>query len=160
LHDEMNPEESDYIRLTGEVFVDKLNHQLLDSVVATERKQLQLDIQVAIETIRRLRRQLEDTDLAAARESQTNLNNTLERIGHSLRSRLDSSDPAQNDQVRDLLSNMANLHAVVTSSLVPEQPKRNYAVEIQNAASVENNLIVLASQVQNLKTPDAHLMLA
>src|SRR5262249_47327687 len=99
-------------------------------------------------------------DLAAARESQTNLNNTLERIGHSLRSRLDSSDPAQNDQVRDLLSNMANLHAVVTSSLVPEQPKRNYAVEIQNAASVENNLIVLASQVQNLKTPDAHLMLA
>jgi len=160
LHDEMNPVESDYIRLTGEVFVDKLNHQLLDSVVATERKQLQLDIQVAIETIRRLRSQLEDADITAARESQTSLNNALDRIAHSLRSRLDSSDSSPNDQVRDLLSNMANLHAVVTSSLVPEQSKRNYAMEIQNSASVENNLIVLASQVQNLKTPDAYLMLA
>ena len=92
IHDEMNPEQSDYIRLTGEVFVDKLNHQLLDSLVASQRKQLQLDIQTSIETIRRLRTALEQQDIAAAKELKTSLNNMLDGIGHSVRSRIESSE--------------------------------------------------------------------
>lgn len=160
LHDEMNPERSDYIRLTGRVFVDELNHQLLDTVVASERQQIQQDIQVSIETIRRLRTALEEQDINAAREQQTNLNNILERIGHSIRSRIESSEAPENNGVQDILSIMAGVRTKVNSSLLPVNTKKNYAEEIQQAAFIENDLMALSAQVTNLKPLDSQLMLA
>lgn len=160
IHDEMNPEQSEYIRLTGEVFVDELNHQLLDSVVASGRKQVQLDIQASIETIRRLRTALEQQDMAAAKELQTGLNTMLERMGPSIRSRIESSEVPENDEVTEILATMAGVRAKLNSSLVPEKTKRNYAEEIQQASNIENDLMVLSAQVTHLKPLDAQLMLA
>lgn len=160
IHDEMNPEQSDYIRLTGEVLVNELNHHLLDSVVATQRKQLQLDIQTSIQTIRALRAALEQQDLTGAGELQTSLNSILEGIAHSLRSRIESSEATENDASREILFTMAGVLAKTHSSLVPENKKRNYAEEILQSTNVENDLMVLSAQVQNLKSLDSQLMLA
>lgn len=55
---------------------------------------------------------------------------------------------------------MAGVHSKVNSSLVPGNTKRNYAEEIQQAAGIENDLLVLSAQVTNLKPLDAQLMLA
>lgn len=160
IHDEMNPEQSDYIRLTGEVLVDELNHYLLDSVVAAQRQQLQLDIQSSIQNIRMLRTALEQQDLTGARELQTSLNTMLEGIGRSLRSRIDSSEAPENDATREVLSTMAGVLTKIHSLVVPENPKRNYAEEILQTTNIETDLMVLSAQVTSLKPLDAQLMLA
>ncbi|PWT90320.1 MAG: hypothetical protein C5B54_07385 [Acidobacteria bacterium] len=159
LHNEINPTRSEYIRLTAQLYVEQLNQGLLDSVMQSQKQQLQTDIKESIGAAHNLRRALEQSDLESAKEYQTALNGDLGKISNAIRSKIEALDVPQPEQVHDILSNLAGIHEL-ESAVVPSTPRKDYAQDLKKASDLETYLAFLSVQLTNLKEPDSHLMLS
>jgi ABC-2 type transport system permease protein len=155
LHNEIDPQQVDYVKYFGQVYIDEVNRRVLQQATAQEQTkapQLQQDLSQARTSAQAMRTALQRGDAASARQNQRQLDTSLGAVelavgaGGAL---LGGSTPgnSSNGQSSSVQSNLSDARQGTNSlSNVPEN-QSNYSSQIQRLDKIDQDLASLQTEL-------------
>ena len=156
-HNEIDPYQADYIRFTGELYVNKLNRYLLTSLASDKQGDIgamQSDLKDLLQKTRAFRSALDSGNLAEARQRKGEMLGKLLTLEKSVRIQTAAVDPAASSQAQDTLHDLQRIRADLENNPeIENAPKDSF-----RAGQIEANLRELEGKLGQIKRIDPNVL--
>lgn len=162
-HNEVDPYQADYVKFTGELYVDKLNRWLLASTFEEKKSQagvIQKDLSDSILAVRAMRAALERKDVPTAQQSRTQLSESFNRIQNRLEQEIAGSNQIDPSQMNEIRRRRQVLEANVQSLSAVNPDQADYSNETATAAEIEKDLGYIQTSLTEIRRIDPRVLIS
>ena len=169
-HYEIDPYEEAYMRVIGRAYTDELNEEVLTLVAdqgKMEAESLQADTELALASIATMRQALEQGDIAAARSSQQELQNSLSLLRLATGSSLaflaaiqQTTDAPVDSEAQLILTHLNNLQEGINALGVIDPAAADFTNEIALAEEIESDLTEVDTLLTDFRRVDSAVLVS